>query len=324
MQMLKMARALALAAIMGPACAGAAGFPERPIRIVVPFPPGGTADIVARVVSDKMAQELGTTLIVENKPGGAGGSVGTLEIVRARPDGYTLGIATVGTLGTAPATAPRALYDPEKDFSYISNIASMPMLLAAGPSMGQATLQEIIERARQRPGTVSFGSGGTGGVAHLMGAKFEVATGTRLMHVPYRGANPALTDVAGGQVDLIFDALASSAPFLQSQRIRPLAVSGQSRVGGLPQTPTFAEAGLPEVGTQAWYGLVGPAGIDGKIVQRLYEAVQAAVSSAEVRERLEKLDTQAVGSDPQAYREQVVKELQAWRQLAQSQNIVVD
>ncbi|WP_233235390.1 tripartite tricarboxylate transporter substrate binding protein [Bordetella sp. LUAb4] len=314
------ATALALACPL----AMAQDYPAKPIRIIVPFPPGGTADIVARVVSDKMAQDLGVTLIVENRPGGAGGSVGTMEIARAPADGYTIGIATVGTHGTAPATAPKPLYDPAKDFSYISNVAAMPMLIAAGPSLGSANLAAVIEQAKQKPGRLSFASGGTGGVAHLMGARFEVASGTKLTHIPYRGANPALTDVAGGQVDLIFDALASSQPYLQSGRIHALAVSGDHRLPALPQVPTFAEAGLPTVSTRAWYGFVGPAKMDPKVVDRLYAAVKKALDTPEVKGRLEKLDTEAIGNTPADYRKQVVEELDGWRQLATEQHIVAD
>jgi tripartite-type tricarboxylate transporter receptor subunit TctC len=316
--------ALATMLALGPTLAGAQDYPSKPIRLIVPFPPGGTADIVARVVSDKMSQDLGATLIVENKPGGAGGGVGTVEIARSAPDGYTIGIATVGTLGTAPATSPKPLYDPAKDFSYISNIATMPMLLAVGPSLGKTTLADVLAQAKAKPGRLTFASGGTGGVAHLMGARFEVAAGVRLTHVPYRGANPALNDVAGGQVDMIFDALASSSPFLQSGRIHAVAVSGDHRVAALPDTPTFAQAGLPAVSTGAWYGLIGPADMAPAVVDRLYKAVRAALDSEAVRQRLEKLDTQAIGNTPDAYRKQVVDELAAWRELASSQNIVVD
>jgi len=313
---------MALACV--PAMALAQDFPAKPIRMVVPFPPGGTADIVARVVSDKMAQDLGVTLVVENRPGGAGGSVGTMEIARAPADGYTIGIATVGTLGTAPATAPKPLYDPAKDFSYISNIAAMPMLLAVGPSAKADSLAKLLESAKREPGRMTFASGGTGGVAHLMGARFEVASGAKLVHIPYRGANPALNDVAGGQVDMIFDALASSWPFLQAGRIHALAVSGDHRLAALPDVPTFAEAGLPTVSTRAWYGLVGPANMDSKVVERLHVAVEKAIASPEVRARLDKLSTEAIGNSPADYRKQVVEELAAWRELASAQNIVAE
>ncbi|OZI30348.1 hypothetical protein CAL29_20110 [Bordetella genomosp. 10] len=315
---------LAAAFALASSTAMAQDFPSKPIRIIVPFPPGGTADIVARVVSDKMSQDLGVALVVENRPGGAGGSVGTMEIARAPADGYTIGIATVGTHGTAPATAPKPLYDPAKDFSYISNIAGMPMLLAAGPSLGSANLSAVIEQAKQKPGRLSFASGGTGGVAHLMGVRFELASGVTLAHIPYRGANPALNDVAGGQVDLIFDALASSQPYLQSGRIHALAVSGEHRLPALPQVPTFAEAGLPTVSTRAWYGLVGPARMDPKVVDRLYTAVKKALETPEVKARLDKLDTEAIGNTPEEYRKQVVDELDGWRRLATSQHIVAD
>ncbi|WP_082621615.1 tripartite tricarboxylate transporter substrate binding protein [Bordetella sp. N] len=313
-----------MVAALTPMAAMAETYPAKPIRMIVPFPPGGTADIIARVVSDKMAQDLGVALIVENRPGGAGGGVGTMEIARAPADGYTIGIATVGTLGTAPATAPKALYDPAKDFSYISNIAAMPMLIAAGPSSGAATLAQLVELAKKSPGKLAFASGGTGGVAHLMGARFEVASGTKLTHIPYRGANPALNDVTGGQVDVIFDALASSWPYLQTGRIHALAVSGDHRIAALPQVPTFAEAGLPAVSTRAWYGLIGPAQMDAKTVDRLYAAVKKAVDSPEVRARLDKLDTEAIGSTPAAYKKQVLEELDGWKQLATSQHIVAD
>jgi tripartite-type tricarboxylate transporter receptor subunit TctC len=315
----------ALACGMLPSFSQAAGYPDKPIRLIVPFPPGGTADIVARLVSDKMSAALGVAVVVDNRAGGAGGSVGTVEIMRAKPDGYTLGMATVGTLGTAPAVARHPAYDPGKSFSFISNLGQSPMLLAVGPAAAAADLAGLLAQVRKQPAdSTSFATGGSGGVAHLMGARFQLATGTHLTHVPYRGASPAINDVAGGQVPILFDALTSSTPFIASGRLRALAVSGDHRTASLPQVPTFKELGLPQVSTQAWYGLIGPAGLPDDVSAKLSAAVAAALADAQVRERFRKLDTDIVGSTPAVFQKQVVDELARWRQLAASQNIVLD
>lgn len=308
-----------------PSLSQAAGYPDKPIRLIVPFPPGGTADIVARIVSDKMSAALGVAVVVDNRAGGAGGSVGTVEIMRAKPDGYTLGIATVGTLGTAPAVTRRPAYDPSKNFSYVSNLGETPMLLAVGSAATATDLAGLLAQVKNQPAdSMSFATGGSGGVAHLMGARFQLATGTHLTHIPYRGASPAINDVAGGQVPILFDALTSSTPFLASGRLRALAVSGDHRAASLPLVPTFKELGLSQVSTQAWYGLIGPAGLPGDVSARLTAAVAAALADAQVRERFSKLDTEIVGNSPAAFQKQVVEELARWRQLTTSQNIVLD
>ncbi|WP_093442830.1 tripartite tricarboxylate transporter substrate binding protein [Variovorax sp. 770b2] len=249
--------AAALACGTLPSLSQANGYPDKPIRLIVLFSPGGTADIVARLVSDKMSAALGVTVVVDNRAGGAGGSVGTGEIMRAKPDGCTLGMATVGTLGTAPAAARHPVYDPGKSFSFISNLGRSPMHLAVGPAATATDLAKLLAQVRKQPAnSISFAIGGSGGVAHLMGARFQFATGTHLTHVPYRGASPAINDVAGGQVPILFDALTSSTPFIASGRLHALAVSGDHRTASLLQVPTFKELGLPQVSTQAWYGLI--------------------------------------------------------------------
>ncbi len=296
-------------------------FPVKPIRLIVTFPPGGTADIIARTVSNEMSKQLGVSVVVENKAGGAGGAVGTMDIARAAPDGYTIGIATVGTLGTAPAVNTNLQYDPLTDFSYISNIATMPMLLALGPSTGVKSFAEFVDKVRANPGKITFSSGGLGGVAHLMGERFQISTKTKMMHIPYRGANPALSDAASGQVDSVFDALASSAPFLQGNRLSALAVSGNKRLSSYPDVPTFSELGYPEVSTQAWYGLIGPKGIPEPILEKLYQSASQAVHNNEVKTRLSQVNAEAIGSSPEEYRKQVSEELKQWKEIANSQNI---
>jgi len=317
-------KSLLMALAFMPILAMAQAFPSKPIRLVVTFPPGGTADIIARTVSDEMAPHLGVTVVVENKAGGAGGSVGTLDIARARPDGYTIGIATVGTHGTAPAVNPKLQYDPLTDFSYISNLAAMPMLLAVGPSVKETSFDAFLANARANQGKTTFATGGLGGVAHLMGERFQVSADVKMMHVPYRGANPALSDVAGGQVDAVFDALASSAPFLDGGRVRAIVVSGDKRLAAYPDVPTFAEVGLPDVGTRAWYGLVAPAGVPQELIDKLSEAARAALAVPAVQKRLEQLSAEAIGSTSAEFQRQVADELGQWRQIAQSQDIVLD
>lgn len=318
--------ALWLAAALGAAApaAHAERYPDKPVRVVVAFPPGGNADLVVRAISDRLSTELGVPVVVDNRPGGAAGVVGTAELARAPADGYTIGVATVGSMGTPPAVSSRLPYDPLKNFSFISNLATVPMILVVGPSVKDPDVGSLLRTLKADQGKRSYASGGVGGIAHLMGELFKVSTGAQMVHVPYRGSGPALGDLAGGQVDLLFDATVSSLPHVQSGRIRSLAVSGAARVPTLPDVPTFAEAGFPDISTEVWYGLVGPADIPADRLQRLHQAVVNVLAQPVVRQRLEQQGAMPLGNSPAQFREQVAREVAKWKRVAATQKISVD
>ncbi len=319
-----MIRFLLAAILTLPSIASAHTYPDRPIRLIVPFPPGGTTDIVARIVSDRLGQRLGQAVIVENKPGGAGGAVGTLEIARAKPDGYTLGMSTVGTLGTSPAANPKMGYDPLKDFSFVTNIAANPMVIAVGPKVKEASLKDLIAKAQKSPDAFTYGSSGTGGVAHLMGELFKVTTNTKLVHVPYRGASPALNDVVAGQVDMVFDSLVSTDPFSKTGRLRLVAVSGEKRATGYADVPTFRELGLERVDSEVWYGLIGPAGIPKEILDKISDEVKAVLAMPDVLKHLEQQGAKPAAEGSDAFRKQAETEVAKWKQVVETQNIRMD
>lgn len=233
---------------------------DRVIRIVVPFAPGGSADLIPRLIAGALAERLGQSVIVENRPG-AGGAVGALHVSRAAPDGLTLGVATVSTHAIQPAVSARPGYQPLRDFSPISNLADVPNIVSINPRLPAANLVEFVALARRKDGELMFGSPGVGSLGHMMGELLAQTTGARLRHVPYRGAGPALQDAIAGHVDVLCDNLPASLPHVQGGRLRALAVAWPGRVAQLPDVPTFAEAGIPALNDPAWFGLVGPAGM---------------------------------------------------------------
>jgi len=230
-------------------------FPSRPISFIVPFAPGGTTDIIARIVAEPMGKLLGQTIVVDNR-GGGGGTIGAIALRNATPDGYVLGIATVSTMATNPAVNPNTGYNP-LDFVPITNLASTPNVLVVNSQFPAKNLTEFIDLIRKNPGKYSFASSGTGGVGHLMGEIFKDASKTFITHLGYRGAGPALNDVIANQVPILFDNLPSSLPHIQGGRLRALAVASPKRVPQLPDVPTFAEAGLAPVNDGVWYGIIG-------------------------------------------------------------------
>ncbi|ANN77398.1 tripartite tricarboxylate transporter substrate binding protein BugE [Bordetella flabilis] len=317
------AAVLALSAVLPGVAQAEDAYPAKAIRLIVPFPPGGTTDIVGRLFADRLGRELGQTVVVENR-GGAGGSIGSGAIASAAPDGYTLGIATVSTHGINPAVYPSLPFDAEKDFTPISNLAAVPNIMTINPKVGVRDMAGFIKLAKAEPGKLTYASAGNGSVSHMMGELFKSASGTNLVHVPYRGVGPALNDVLAGQVDVMYDNLPSSLPHVQSGRLIALAVAAPERVKALPTVPTFAEVGLAPVNDASWFGLVGPAKLPKAVVDKLNAAVVKAEADPDVQARLAALGATPVGNSPDAFAKQISAEIAKNKRVAAEAHIKVD
>jgi tripartite-type tricarboxylate transporter receptor subunit TctC len=298
-------------------------WPNRPVKFIIPFPPGGTTDIVGRVVADRIGQFLGQPLVIENR-GGGGGSIGAEAVAHATPDGYTIGMATVSTMGTNPAATPRIGYDPLRDFMPITNLAAVPNVVAVYPGVPARNMAEFLTLLKAQPGKFSYATSGTGGIAHMLGELFKATTGTDLVHVPYRGSGPAINDVLGGQVPVLFDNLPSSMQYIQAGRMRALAIAAPRRLEALPNVPTFAELGLKEVNDEAWYGLVAPAKSPAIAIQKLHDAAVKTLALPDVIERLQQQGAQPVGNTPEEYARQIKAEYEKWVRVVKQQNIRLD
>lgn len=318
---------LALAAFASfalPLSAHAQAFPNKPIRLIIPFPPGGTTDIVGRLVADEIGKNLGQPVVVENR-GGGGGAIGATEVKNATPDGYTIGIATVSTMAVNPACNPKLPYRSPDDFAMITNLAAVPNVIVVNPTKVQAkTMDEFVKFLKANPGKLSYASSGTCGIGHMMGELFKVASGAYIVHIPYRGAGPALNDVLAGQVEILMDNLPSSLPHIQSGKLRVLAVAAPKRLEMLPNVPTLAEAKMPSVNDQVWYGLVAPAKTPDAVVKRLHEATVKALQNPEVRTKLAAQGASPVGNTPEEFRAQIIAERDKMIDLVKKQGIKLE
>lgn len=319
-----LASALALFGALVPAVSSAqAKLSDKPIRLIVPFAPGGTTDIIARIISEPLGKALNTTVVVDNRAGG-GGTVGADAIRNAPPDGYTLGVATVSVMATNPAINPKITYNPLTDFIPITNIAATPNVLAVHPSFPAKNMDEFLKVVRAGQGKYTFSSSGTGGIGHLMGEIFKDATKTFITHIPYRGAGPALNDTVAGQVNMIFDNLPSSLPFIQANRLVPIAVAAPKRVASLPNVPTFAELKLEAVNDGAWYGLIAPKGTPEPVIKAVYEATVKVLAQPDVRKRIEGTSSDVIGNTPAQFSAQIKAEYDKYKRVIAARKLTLD
>jgi tripartite-type tricarboxylate transporter receptor subunit TctC len=301
----------------------AQAYPARPVRLIVPFAPGGTTDIIARVVSDKLRDNLGQSVVVENKAGG-GGAVGALELVRAAPDGYVIGMATVSTVASNPAINPKIGYDPVNDFSPIINLAATPNVIAVHPSFPARDFKSFLAEVRRNPGKYSYGSSGTGGIGHLQTELFKSLTKTFMVHIPYRGAGPALADVVAGQIPIIFDNLPSALPFIRDGKLIPIVVAAPSKLAVLPNVPTFKEVGLEPVNRMAFYGIYGPKGMSPAVIDTINLAARKSLEDPGVAKRIADTGSLVIGNSPQQFTQQIAAELEVYKKVVAAQKLTLE
>jgi tripartite-type tricarboxylate transporter receptor subunit TctC len=307
-------KVLAGAALLGLACLGPAAaqdYPNRPITLVVPFPPGGSTTIVARIVADKLAESLGQQIVVDNR-GGAGGTIGTKAVSRSAPDGYTIVLGYTGTLAIGPTLYPSAGYDPRKDFEPIGLIGHAPNSLVVHPSFPVKSVKELVDYAKANPGKVNYGSAGVGTVSHVSGVYFANAAGIDLVHIPYKGTGPALADLLGGHIPMAFAPIPATHANIAEGKLRGLAVTSAKRSSLLPDVPTIAESGIPGFEASLYYGLAAPAGTPRPIIDKLNKALRDALASDEVRKRLATDGAEPLPSTPEEYAAHIDQDETKW------------
>jgi len=315
----------ALAVLLAAVATGAwaQAYPGKPIRIVVPFSAGGTTDLLARAAAQKLTEAWGQPVIVDNRPG-AGGNIGSELVARAVPDGYTLEMGTVGTHAINASLYARMPYDHVKDFAPVIVVATVPNVLVVNPAVPVKSLQDLIAYAKANPGKLNFASPGSGTSGHLCAELFKVMAGVQIAHIPYKGSAPALQDLLGGQVQLMFDNLPSALPHIKAGKLRALAVTTAVRAPALPDLPTVAEAGLPGFEASSWFGLLAPAGTPPDIIAKLNAEVAKWLASPEATEKLLALGANAAGGSPEDFAKHIAAETTKWQKVVKESGARVD
>ena len=301
----------------------AQNYPLRPVRLIVTVPPGGAADLVARVMAQKLGDSLGQTLVVDNRAGG-GGQIAAETVAKAQPDGYTLLLGSITTHGIGPHMYSKLPYDPVRDFAPVCLYATMPMIMVANAQLPVKSVGELIALAKSKPNSISFASSGSGGAPHLVGELFKSVTGAPIQHVPYKGSAPGAADVAGGQVQLMFDALAPHLPHLKSGRTKVLAAISPARLPIAPDAPTMTELGFPKIAASIWYGLMAPAGTPRTIVMKLNAESNRILALADVKERLGGAGIDTAGGSPEDFAKFIGDEMAKWGPVVKASGAKVD
>ena len=315
-----LAAAASLAIAFGAAAQN--GYPDKPIRFVVPYPPGGGTDVIARIVQGKFQQLLGQPIVIDNR-GGGGGSLGTDIAAKSLPDGYTV-LFTLSSHTINPAIYPKLPFDTLKDFEPVGTVASLPQILVAHPAFPANTVAELIKVAKERPGFVQFASVGNGSPGHLAGELFNIRTGADIVHVPYRGGGPAINDVVGGQVPLLWVSIPAAAQFVKTGRLKALAVSTTRRSAAFPDVPTVQEAGVADFEVDSWYAMFVPGKTPKPVIDKLNKALNQVVADPEMREKLLAQGSEGVGGSPETLGKVVAAELPKWAKLVKQANIKAD
>ena len=297
-------------------------YPDKPLRFVVPYPPGGGTDVIARIVQDRFQALLGQPIIIDNK-GGAGGSVGSELAARAAPDGYTV-LFTLSSHTINPAIYPKLSFDTIKDFESIGTVASLPQILVANPLLPASTVAELVALAKAKPELLAYASVGNGSPGHLAGELFKLRTGTQMTHIPYRGGGPAVTDVISGQVPLLWVSIPAAAQFVKTGKLKAFAVSTLKRSAAFPDVPTVQETGVPDFEVDSWYAMFVPARTPQPVIDRLNRALNAVLTEPAIREKLLAQGAEGVGGTPQTLTRIVAAEIPKWAKLAKDANIKAD
>ncbi len=303
--------------------AQADNYPSNPIKMIVPFPPGGTTDVLARVLSQELTKAWGQPVIVENRPG-VGGNIGSDAVAKSAADGYTLLMGTVGTHGINVSLYKKMPYDAVKDFAPITLVAAVPNILVVHPSLPVKSVKELIEYAKANPNKLNFASAGNGTSIHLCGELFKTMAGVSMTHVPYKGSAPAVTDLIGGQVHLMFDNMPSSLPHVKAGKLRALAVTSAKRSPAAPDLPTIAEAGVPGYDATSWFGVLAPAGTPREIVTKLNQEIVRILALPEIKERLSGQGAEPVGNSPEQFAAHIKTEIAKWSDVVKASGAQVD
>jgi tripartite-type tricarboxylate transporter receptor subunit TctC len=316
-------RLLLICAICANALVFAQSYPDRSIRLVVPYVPGGNVDITARIISPGITEALGVAIVVDNR-GGAGGSIGSDLVAKAPPDGYTLLVGSTGSITGAAALYPSLPYDPVRDFAPVSLVSNVPLVIVVNPALPARSIKELIALAKANPGRMTYGSGGNGTTNHLAAALFEVYTGTKLTHVPYKGMGPATVDLIGGQIDVAFDQVSAALPFIKSGKTRALALANSARSKMLPDTPTLAESGVTGADASTFTGILAPAGTRREIIAKLNAALVRTLNQEAVRERFASLGADTWPSTSEQFGQFIKDDLAKWTKVVKTAGIKLE